>query len=166
MPPTGCKGLQLHHRTARQQPARGLLYKIRGTCVDKHTLESIHCCDRLTRDLSGCVIKFFGQQPQQRCTVSLKHELNKVSSGPLLVACSWKVYSQRFWMQCYGAPTPKPTKVFSNSHLIGGLAAGKKPKAAEPAIKLVRKYVDKAGKQRVVGTKQLKASQSHPQLKK
>jgi hypothetical protein len=69
-----------------------------------------------------------------------------------------QVYSQRFWMMCFGAPTPKPTKVWSNSHLIAGLQIGKKPKQ-EATVKLVRKYKDKEGKTRIVGTKHLRASQ-------
>ena len=77
-----------------------------------------------------------------------------------LLFINYQVYSQAFWMMCYGSPTPKRTKVYSNSRQIGGLDIGKKPKAV-PQVKLVKKYVDKNGKQRCVGLKALKMSQFH-----
>lgn len=73
-------------------------------------------------------------------------------------------------MALYNGPTPKRHVAWSNSAAIALLDLGrlegwtKKIKAkeaqGEQPVKLVRKYVDKNGKQRYHGSKQLRASES------
>ena len=68
------------------------------------------------------------------------------------------VHSVRFYMGHYGAKSPKPTVLYSNrAELLQQFATGK-PATTE---RLCKKYVDHAGKKRVVGKTQLKSSQKY-----
>ncbi len=65
-------------------------------------------------------------------------------------------------MQLHGAPSPKPTSLWSNMREIGLLDLGvltRAEKEKRTTVSTVRKYHDSSGKARFVGTPQLSASQ-------
>lgn len=71
-----------------------------------------------------------------------------------------EVFYQEFWMKKFGHPTPKRTKVFSNSPQIHILDTGKMNRTALSAdVQTTRRYVSKDGKERFAGTKELKSTQ-------
>ena len=61
----------------------------------------------------------------------------------------------------FGAPSPKPTVLYSNSEWVGQLTTFRAVAPARRAA-LVRRYIDQLGQLRVVGTKWLKGSQCAP----
>ena len=66
-------------------------------------------------------------------------------------------------MMHYGSVTPKRSKGFSNNRFVLNYNLGrlKKSSAKVPEDrKTIKKYVDKSGKQRFVGTKALKQTQN------
>ena len=86
--------------------------------------------------------------------------------------CSSKVYSTTWFMGHYGATTPKQHVGYSNSPCIGSLTKGKSCRSSfardlkrrglsQPRTS--RKYVDKKGRVRYVGTGALSATQRDPQ---
>ena len=84
-----------------------------------------------------------------------------------------KVHRAWWYMLHYGGPTPKKHIAFSNSPHVAGLWMGKlknwlqtkqKLKEAGKSVELVQKYVDKHGKKRWKGTKQLRGSESDAYL--
>ena len=78
-----------------------------------------------------------------------------------------KMWTLRFTMSAFGSPTRKPTIIWSNNpNLLRGIAAeayagGSCSKM--PKVTTCRKYVDKQGKKRCTGTKELKETQREPQ---
>lgn len=85
------------------------------------------------------------------------------------------VHKLRIRMSDYGAPTPKPTILYSSPLLanMGSVTAWLGHQAIESLSdfsvqteleqrKMVRHYVDGSGKSRVTGSRDLKASQAYP----
>jgi hypothetical protein len=62
----------------------------------------------------------------------------------------------------FGALTAKPTWLYSNSARHLAAVAGRRSATAPQSTRLVKRYIDKRGRQRVVGLKALKQSQSYP----
>lgn len=73
------------------------------------------------------------------------------------------VWKHKFNMQDYGAPSKKPTWIYSSHKIINELPDFKPTWLPElPPVEMAVKYVDGSGKQRVKGGSSLKASQSYP----
>ncbi len=77
-----------------------------------------------------------------------------------------QVYRCNFWMCFFGSKSPKRTALWSNSKLIKKFWLGKLSKQVReklqkehPTFKTVVKYVDKDGKRRFHGSKQLRSTQ-------
>lgn len=88
-----------------------------------------------------------------------------VLSTDLLFAL--QIYMASFWMGKLGGNTPKRHKLWSNSDFISKISdkAGymsKEERQQLTGASLVDKYLDKNGKKRMVGNKNLKNSQSVP----
>ena len=75
--------------------------------------------------------------------------------------CRAEVFRVFFWMKHHGGASPKRTAVASNSMHIGKLDLGSlRISRNTRKSRTTRKYIDKAGKKRFVGTSALKRSQN------
>ena len=73
-----------------------------------------------------------------------------------------QVYRISIWMGRYKAPTPKPTLLWSSTHAITGFWSHRKfgmkkfkAKKGGPKLRPTKQYVDKSGKRRWAGTRDL-----------
>ena len=76
-----------------------------------------------------------------------------------------KVYKVGWWMAHYGSKSPKRHQGLSNNRWVERYNLGKLKKASmkkDPTFQPSKSYVDKAGRKRWQGTKQLKQTQSGP----
>lgn len=73
-------------------------------------------------------------------------------------------FKKLVWMGGWGATSPKPTYLASNTCWLSGLRGGTRPGTARLGPPTVTRYVDKHGKRRCTGTKALKATQCGSQL--
>ena len=80
-----------------------------------------------------------------------------------LMASGIKIYRAYINMGAYGGTTKKPTILYHSHPIFGELADRQIPRNKVFTKQLVRRYRDKSGKVKVVGTKQsLKHSQHYP----
>lgn len=68
-----------------------------------------------------------------------------------------RVFKHFLWMGHFGGKSPKPTHLLSNKGWVCGLS-GERPTSHGPSVTTTR-YIDKAGKRRCTGTKDLKPTQ-------
>ena len=68
------------------------------------------------------------------------------------------------WMFCFGALTPKPTRLIGTPRWISKLQKKfvRKQCLKKERLEIVKRYVDKKGRNRVVGGKHLKQTQKYP----
>jgi hypothetical protein len=84
-----------------------------------------------------------------------------------LILLDAKIFRGDFWMGVYGSPTPERHTLWANANFIEPIIceAGKMPPGLKARLDggghtLVDRYIDKHGKKRVKGNKNLKGSQS------
>lgn len=73
-----------------------------------------------------------------------------------------QVFNVAWWMRHFGSPTPKRSKAYSNSKVIGKLNQGRLKRAdayVPPEDRTTDQYTDQAGRKRYKGSKKLKSSQ-------
>ena len=92
---------------------------------------------------------FVGPSIQTLALETLRHEP--------LPACSVQVRRVGWWMNQYGAPSPKRQWAYSNASAILRLDVGWRKMTTQ--VKTVKQYKDKKGKTRYCGTKALKATE-------
>lgn len=107
----------------------------------------------------GC--KFLCEQPSGTEPVFARHHRFEEFCN----MCCF-VFKQRFWMQLHGAPSPKPTSMWSNDdYILDGLDLGplrKSEREAKTTVETTRKYKDAQGKDRFQGTEALRTTQAYP----
>ena len=86
------------------------------------------------------------------------------SEEQLRVSCWFQVWMKRLMMAEYGAGTLKPTVLLSNAPWIHALPRSPCDLKSLPPSRTTHRYIDRNGKRRCTGTKQLKQTQSGAQV--